>query len=513
MGLPGILLSFAALALLPGLVWPSGAVSLPKALRGDLASRDPFGDFLREIRLSEDTVHYRLGEQALDRQRYDSALGHHLAVNLPATGTFRDTLLAQRSRIFARIWPSAVPRAAGEDALSKDSVSEARKSVFDWGMGTSHSRGVFRSGLWQPDGWQGMGYEDRYWMYNSYARQSWPLSIRGQALQVAVNLNQATAAEFSTLDAALEAEIPEGILENLALVLSGGLRKSQLWGAYRSYDLQISKAWYFEGVGLGLETGFSREWNAQGKRLNDQAWITMRRDTEFASGNTLGLSLMGAIERLDSQYDWITASVLYVDDVSKAQPTHFRAPDFADTLYRNTGDTFARYSGPVGNTGALHLAMIAPRSYFSLSPSVQYGFSLPGGFEAMVGARYSLDLYPESAWDWVPMPDSLELSDADLVGLALNRADGRYYAAVLAEENGVLQESYGTVPLQQQKAKRLDQRAGLEFSLWRALPHGYNLGLDASVDFGWSNLPHTSPIESQPWQFGLSFNLSRSATW
>lgn len=510
MGIPGILLSIAALALLPGLAWPSDAVTLPKALRSDLSDRDPFGDFLRALRLSEDTLHYRLGQQAFDRQRFDSALGHHLVANLPAAGTFRDTLLAQRSRIFARIWPAAAPRAGSTDTRETDTAAEALNAVFDWGMGTSHSRGVFRSGLWQPDGWQGMGYEDRYWMYNSYARQSWPLAIGDQELQLAVNLNQATAAEFSTLDAALEAEISEGVLEGLALVLSGGLRKSRLWGSYPSYDLQISKAWHFEGLGLGLETGFSREWDAQGRRLNDQAWIALRNDAELESGNTLGFSLKGAAERLDSQYDWITASVLYVDDVSKTQPTHFRAPDFADTLFQNTGDAFAQYAG---NTGALQLGMTAPRSYFSLSPAVQYGFSLPRGFGALAGARYSLDLYPESAWDWVPMPDSLDPSNADLVGLAYNRADGRYYAAALVEENGVLRESYGTVPLQKRKAKRLDQRAGLEFSLWRALPHGYTLALDATADFGWSNLHGTSPIESQPWQFGLTFNLSRSSSW
>ena len=358
-----------------------------------------------------------------------------------------------------------------------------------------------------------MGYEDDYWMYNSYARQSWPLSLRGQALQMAVNLNQATAAEFSTLDAAISAEVQDGILENLSLVLSGGLRKSRLWGSYQSYDLQLSKAWYFESLGMGLETGYSREWDAKGKRLNDQAWITLDRHTEFESGNTFGLSLKAAVERLDPQSDWITASVLYVDDVSKSQPTHFRAPDFADTLFQNTGDAFTHYAGDAGNTGALQLAMNAPRSYFSLSPALQYGFSLPSGFGARAGARYALDLYPESGWDWVPMPDSTDLSNADLVGLAYNRADGRHYAFALVEENGVLQESYGTVPLQQRRAQRLDQRAGLEFSLWRALPHGYTLALDASADFGWSNLPGTSPIESQPWQFGLSFNLSRSTSW
>lgn len=510
MRLPGILLSFAALALLPGPVWPSGAASIPKALRSEPSSRDPFGDFLGELRLSEDSLHYRLGQQALDRQRFDSALGHHLVADLPASGTFRDTLLAQRSRIFARIWPVNASRAGRTDARAKDAGAEAPKSVFDWGMGTSHSRGIFRSGQWQPDGWQGMGYENNYWMYNSYASQSWPLSIRGQAMQLAVNLSQATAAEFSTLDAAIAAEIQEGILGNLSLVLSGGLRKSPLWGAYQSYDLRISKAWYFESLGIGLETGISREVDDKGNRLNDQAWITLGKDTEFENGHTLALSLKGAAEWLDAQYDGITTSVLYVDDVSKAQPTHFRAPDFADTLSRNAGDALMQYSG---NTGAMQLAMMAPRSYFSLSPALQYGFPLPRGFGATAGVRYSLDLYPESAWDWAPMPDSQDLSTADLVGMAYNRADGRYYAAALTEESGVLQESYGSAPLQQRKANRLDQRAGLEFSISRALPHGYTLDMDASADFGWSNLPVTSPIESQPWQFGLTFNLSRSASW
>lgn len=510
MRLPGILLSFAALALPPGPVWPADAVSIPEALRGDLAIRDPFGDFLREFRLSEDTLHYRLGEQAFDRQRFDSALGHHLAAHVPVTGTFRDTLLAQRSRIFARIWPSEAPRAESGNTLAKEMSAEAAKPVFDWGMGASHSRGIFRSGLWQPDGWQGVGYVDEYWMHSTYARQSWPLSVRGRALQLAVSLNQATAAEFSTLDAALQAEIREGMLENLAVLLSGGHRKSRLWGSYRSYDLQFSKGWYFEGLGVGLETGFSREWDARGRRLNDQAWITLDRDTEFESGITFGFSLKGAVERLDAQYDGVMASVLYVDDVSSDQPTHFRAPDFADTLFRNTEDIFAQFSDPAG---VLQLAMMAPRSYFSLSPALQCGFSLPGGFGAMAGARYALDLYPESSWDWVPVPDSMDLSNADRVGLAYNRADGRYYAAALAEKNGVWQEAYGSAPLQRRKARRLDQRAGLEFSLWRALPHGYSLALDASADFGWTNLTGASPIESQPWQFGLTFNLSRSSTW
>lgn len=377
-------------------------------------------------------------------------------------------------------------------------------------MGTSHSRGLFRTGVWQPDGWRGMGFEERYWMYSTFARQSWPLSIRGQALNVAGTVNQSTSGAFSTLDAALEAHIPEGILEKLAIILSGGIRKSQEWGSYQSYDLQVSKAWYFESLATGVHAGLSREWNDKGKPLNDNAWMTLRRDIRFENGNTLGMSLYGAIDHRDPQHDRLTASVLYVDDVGKAQPTHFRTGDFRDTLHGNTGDALKLFAE---HAGALQIAMVAPRTYLTLSPSLQYDFSLPAGFGAMAAVRYAVDLYRESAWDWVSMPDSMNLSNAGLLGLALNRADGRYYSAALVEENGELRESYGSAPLQKRKAKRLDQRAGLNLSLWRNLPHGYTLGLEASADFGWSNLSDTSPIGSQPWQWGQTFNASRSSGW
>jgi hypothetical protein len=156
--------------------------------------------------------------------------------------------------------------------------------------------------------------------------------------------------------------------------------------------------------------------------------------------------------------------------------------------------------------------MIAPRSHLALTPALQYGFSLPGGFGAQAVARYALDLYPESVWDWVPMPDSLDPSRVDGAGLAFNRADGRFYAYALAEEGGLVRESFGSVPLQRRKARRLDQRAGLEFSLWRSLPQGYSLAMETSAELGWSNLPRTSPIESQPWRFALAFTLTRSSS-
>jgi hypothetical protein len=545
MGIYCAFLSFGVLALLPGFVWPADGASAAKVPPGRVVSAtavknspptpsrdpeeipalfdpftDPFGAFLRKIRQSEDSLHYLLGERTFERQRFDSALSHHLAVRLPAPGPFRDTLLAQRSRIFARVWPAAVPLTVKEgdaakgvysrDRLSMDSLSGTPKPEFAWGMGTSHSRSRFRTGFWQPDGWKGVDFEERYWMYNTYARQSWPLSIRSNALILAANVDQSTAGGFSTFDAALEAHVQEGILADLAVMVSGGRRRSLEWGAYQSYDLLASKAWYFESVGMGLQAGFSREWSAEGQRMNDNGWVALRRDIMLESGNTLGISLNGAFEGQDPYYDRITTSVLYVDDVSKERPTHFRTQDFRDTLHGHAGDALGQFAR---HAGAFQLAMVTPRSYLSLSPALQYGFSLPAGFGAMAGVSYALDSYRESAWDWVPTPDSMDLANAGLVGLAFNRADGRYYAAALVEEDGVLRESYGALPLQNRKAKRLDQRVGFTLDVWRSLPHGYTLALESSAGFGWTNMAVASPIGSQPWQWSLSFHLSRSSNW
>lgn len=510
MHIPSIILTIGVFALMPDLVWPAPArhdPDEPFSMIDPFA--DPFGEFLRKIRLSEDSAHFILGEQTFQRQRFDSALSHHLAAHVPASGAFRDTLLAQRSRIFAQVWPQAFPDAGKNNAFPIDSLSAPSKPEFVWGMGASHSRGLFRTGFWRPDGWMGTRFEERYSMYDNFVRQSWPLSIGGNALNLAAKVNQSTAAEFSTLDAAMETHVQDGILANLSVILSGGRRKSPEWGSYQSYDLLVSRSWYSGSSGMGAQAGISREWNADGKWMNDYAWLTLHRDIAFEGGNSLGVFLNAGFDRQATQYDWITVPVLFVDDVSKARPTHFRAMDFRDTLHANAADAFGLFAH---HAGALQLAMAAPRAYFSLSPALQFGFSLPAGFGAMAGASYGLDIHRESAWDWVPTPDSMDLSNADLLGLAFNRADRRYYAAALVEENGALRESYGAMPLQHRKARRVDQRVGLNMGIWRNLPHGYTLALESSAGLGWTNLSDSSPIGSQPWQWGLSFNVSRTSS-
>jgi hypothetical protein len=124
-----------------------------------------------------------------------------------------------------------------------------------------------------------------------------------------------------------------------------------------------------------------------------------------------------------------------------------------------------------------------------------------------------VDLYPSYAWDRVPLPDSLYIGSGDLVGIALNRADGHHYAAVLAGNEEGFEEHYGTQPLERHRMRRWDQTVGIDFSLSRTLPNGYAFYAETTTDFGWSNLPATAPGDSQPWQWGLNFNVSHSLVW
>jgi hypothetical protein len=136
--------------------------------------------------------------------------------------------------------------------------------------------------------------------------------------------------------------------------------------------------------------------------------------------------------------------------------------------------------------------------------------SLPAGWSAYAEARYGVDLYPEFAWDQVPGPEFFGPASGDFNGLVHNRADGRHYAAVLVEDGSAVGEYYGNEPLRRRKARRVDQRADLDFSLIRYF-QDQALSLGASAGWAGSNLSRTSPVESRPWQLGLSLGWSR--TW
>jgi len=241
--------------------------------------------------------------------------------------------------------------------------------------------------------------------------------------------------------------------------------------------------------------------------LNDNAWAKASRDFSLKGGNGFHASLEAAATRQESRADRYTVPILYVNDVAHSPTSLYQGPESRDTLPWNGLHPLLQSSSAADEK---ILTLEAPQSFFSFSPSLSCSFSLSADLQAQAGAWYALDIYPEYVWDRIPWPDTLDPYSGDLAGLALSRADGRYYPALIVEQNGTYQEYVGTAPLEHVKTRRVENRMGLDFKIWKDLPQGYFLSVESSVDLRWTNLARTAPATYRPWQWGLAFNVSRS---
>lgn len=455
--------------------------------------KDVFSEFIREGRSLEDSLHFREGEAATGEEEFDLALSHHLAAAIPAAGKFRDELLAQRSRIFARLWPSAAPTSS---AVKGGPLEEepSRGLAFDWGMGGEHSRGMDREGPRILFAANGSGRENRDWRYLTFARLGGAVSLVGKTVYMGLSANadRSSLGGVSTYEAALQAEMPEGMLQDALLSISTGVGNSRDWGSHRYYGLMASKAWYSQDGEAGFEAGYSGQWGSGWKRMRDFAWAKASRDFPFLGGNGFQASLEASATR---QASWTESYSVPVLDENAAVPTAAGLTPGAPSV-----------------AGEKVLALEAPQSFFSLPPSAEYAITLPAGVQARALARYTLEIYPEYAWDRITWSDSLDANSLASAGLALRRSEGRYYPALLVEQEGSYREYTGTAPLEHFRKRRVDNRAGLDFTFGKDLPQGYFLSLESSLDVSWTNLPGNAPAAFQPWRWGLSLNVSRSVS-
>ncbi|MEO6098198.1 MAG: hypothetical protein ABIW76_22035 [Fibrobacteria bacterium] len=444
-----------------------------------------------------DSLQYVLGELDYLREAYDSALGIHLSIPLPASGNFRDSVLAQRARIFDRIWPTTV--LSEEEAFSRPTL--------EWEIGSGHFRGFYQAGPVFPYGQDGMGFSTRAWLFHTQACLTWPLSLHGQKGSFAAQARLSPSQTSPDHDLVLRANAFDVFRKNLSLAGSAGLRKVAGQEYLASFSLSSSRFWPSEMGSISIQAYVGGDWQKHGGMMNGNAGMGFIRSTYLAGESYLDFSLDGAILSRSAVTDGFQAQELYVDNVAGIRPTHFQGPEFRDTLSKDDPSPYELY---VLHTGAQSLSLRAPQTFFSATSALGYGFSLFAGWQARAETHYGIDLYPEYAWDEAPGPVGLEPFSGDFNGLALNRADGRRYAVVLIDEQEGLGEYYGSSPLEHRKMRRLDQKAGLDFSLSRFFG-GQFLTLGTSAEFGWSNLPRTAPAFSTPWQWNV--NCAWSRTW
>jgi hypothetical protein len=484
--------SLAFLLILPWMLW-----SIPSSPK-----TGPFPD--KSDRRSRDSTQYILGELHILEEAYDMALGNNLAIALPVSGAFRDSVLVQRARIFGRVWTASDPSGKEDDGTAEPGPTLA------WGIGSGHERGFHRAGPAFPYGKDGMGFHTRTWMLNTHASLACPMSFHGQDMSFAAEADLSPSGTPGTrldYDLTLRGYLFDLFLENLTVTGAAGVRKTSESKPITSLSLSTSRLWPSENGSFTVQGGFAGEWSGNGGAFGRSFWMGFSREAYLDGENFLSFSLEGAVQSLDANANRLQVPVLFVDDVTGSRPTHYQGPDFRDSLPNEDTDVFQLYAY---QSGELPLDLNSARSRFSVAPSVAYGMALPAGWQAIAAARYGVDVYPESAWDQVTGPASIDPVYGDFNGLALNRADGRLYAAVMLEEDGGVREFYGTDPMERRETQRVDQTAGLDLSAARYFG-GQTISVGAYAERAWSNLSGTAPVVFRPWHWGVTVGWTR--TW
>jgi len=117
--------------------------------------------------------------------------------------------------------------------------------------------------------------------------------------------------------------------------------------------------------------------------------------------------------------------------------------------------------------------------------------------------------FPEKRRTEAALPQGFVEASGDFQGLALNRADGKRYAAVMIRENGGFQEHYGASPLREHARYRIDQQAGADFSLRLRLVKWGTFTLDGMAKRNWSTVAAIAPIWIPKWDLGAALKWNR----
>jgi hypothetical protein len=126
------------------------------------------------------------------------------------------------------------------------------------------------------------------------------------------------------------------------------------------------------------------------------------------------------------------------------------------------------------------------------------------------------------AWSWYPSPYRwLEQSGGDpfagdsstFHGFARSRVDGRYYPAYLDNREGPLREAYGSEPLAEREATRMDHRLQAGFGLKRKLAGMGTLALDFGLRRTFPGLEGESPLWAPEWEIDAALRWTLSGVF
>jgi hypothetical protein len=300
-------------------------------------------------------------------------------------------------------------------------------------------------------------------------------------------------------------------LDSLSLSLSADIGNVTGSGMVTAYKLESSYL-SFSGTRVTmLQGGVEAERDHVWKSRFTGFWISFYQDRSLATGRGINYSLSASGILVDPIREETTQRIMYVDDVKKTNPVHYRDPGFQDTLPGKGISTFVQYTS---NTGLDTAGAMSPQSLLTLLPTLGYSIPLPLAFSAEAGCHYILTFYPHAyRWTEAPLPQGFAEASGDFQGLALNQADGGRYAATLIRQNGGFQEHYGAEPESETSRLRIDNQVGLELSLRRRWAEWGAVALNGVAKRNWSTVAGIAPIWIPKWDMGAELKWSGSWNW
>ncbi|MDB5048822.1 MAG: hypothetical protein JWO30_1893 [Fibrobacteres bacterium] len=462
--------------------------------------------------MSKDSLYYFLAEAALSHAAYDTAMAFNLSIRSPGKGPFRESVLGQRYRLYSK---SGLARDAS-DVSDSMAVKPAPLSGGNHEFNVMFSSGYYRDGNYPATGYPYIldlgGFRSEGPQYRNRAQLLWPIFQTGPvpwSAGIDYELIKSYAKDSLDYRTGLELKADNLFHEGVSADIAAEIGNVTGTGLISSYKLESSFL-SFSGKGITMvQGGIESEWTGAGENRFSGFWASYYRDQSLATGKGFNYSVSVSGIRVDP----ITSGnepLMFVDDVTKAAPVHYKNGTFQDTLKGNKINGLALYQS---NTEILKTSS-SSQGFLTLLPSLGYSFPLPWECSAEIGSHYVLTVYPK-AWEWkeAVYQDSFTLASGDFRGFALNQSDGKYYTAVMIKENGGFQEHYGPDPVSEKKRLRVDNQLGADLSLRRSLAKWGAISLDGMAKRNWSTLAGVTPMWIPKWDMGAGLQWSRGWSW
>lgn len=457
-----------------------------------------------------DSLYYRLAGQALGGLAFDTAMVFNLSIPTPKPGPFRDSVLSQRYRLYLLAGLSG-DAAALKDSLPASALPVPPRRKAEWtvrsGGGYYHEdQGIARN---YPSGAEAPGVDTGGWLASSHGSLGLPLPSP-DALPLVLDLGYDLVKTYykDSLDYRAGAGLrTERILDGLSAGISAeagrlsGVGAVTAWQGDLTWIAPLGSGWW-----LG-HAGYGSEWEGFRDNRYHAAWISLLREWSFNRGFSLQASLSGTMSLQEPFQVPGMGKVIFVDDVSKSQPVHFRDRTFQDTVPRGSPITaFLRYSEARDST-----AFRCSQDVFTVRPGIALGLPAAAGFRTELGLSYAFAWYPEE-YSWLEDrdPEPVPGDSVEFRGYALNRADGRHYRAFMDSRSGGFDEYYGTVPLRERSLPRRDHRLGAGITVSRRTLSWGEFRFEAEAERTFSSLEGISPVWIPEWEYGATLRWSLS---